>query len=88
MGQRQLVGDVVVHGDEDLPGLHGVGQKDLGPDRSPLRLDHNRLVGPDVLPRGVVGIDFDVDLRRASCRKTGDFAVRVADATARPNPGP
>ena len=29
MGQGQLIGDVVMHGDEDLPGLDGVGEKAL-----------------------------------------------------------
>src|SRR5262245_66214617 len=48
VGQRQLVDDLVVHGDKHLPRLHGVSDEGLGDDRAPLRLDDHALVGFDI----------------------------------------
>ena len=44
MGERQSVGRFVVHGQEDLPRLHGVRDERLGDERAALRLDDHALV--------------------------------------------
>src|SRR5262249_3158609 len=74
VGHGQLVDLGIVHGNENLAGLDGVGHKSLGAYRTALRLHDDAVVGLDAGLTRVGRIDFEIDARRVELAEHGGFA--------------
>ena len=73
LGVGEVVGFLVVHGEEEVAGLDDGGEVGAGFDAASGRGDLDPGVGVDVLFFGVAWVDFDVDFAGVEFFEDGGF---------------
>ncbi len=74
VGEGELVGFGVVHGDEDLAGGDGLGEVRAGDDFAALGLDLDLAVGADAFSLRIAWVDLDVDFFGVELPEDGGLA--------------